>query len=97
MIGDDKNSVLVDGMSPVTSKREGTVVGFTDICETPGPGGPVPIPHPNIARSSDLQNGSKTVSINGASVCLSSSCLGTLASLRFIPVDRWNDSAGFSP
>jgi hypothetical protein len=77
MAGDGKNSVLVDGQSPVTSKSEGTVVGFADVCKTPGPGGPVPIPYPNIARSSDLRNGSRTVSINGAPVCLSSSSLGT--------------------
>jgi hypothetical protein len=77
MGGDDKNSVLVDGMSPVTSKSEGTVVGFADVCKTPGPGGPVPIPYPNIARSSDLKGGSRTVSISGAPVCLSSSSLGT--------------------
>jgi hypothetical protein len=77
MAGDDETSVLVDGMSPVTGKSGGTVVGFADVCKTPGPGGPVPIPYPNIVRSGDLENGSRTVSINGAPVCLSSSSLGT--------------------
>jgi len=77
MAEDDKNAVLIDGLSPVTAKSEGTVVGFADVCQVPGPTGPVPIPFPNIARSRDLKNGSRTVSINGAPVALKDSYLGT--------------------
>jgi hypothetical protein len=33
----------------------------------------VPIPYPNISQSSDLANGSKSVKVNGASVCLKGS------------------------
>jgi hypothetical protein len=36
-----------------------------DVCKTPSPGGPVPIPYPNIARSSDLAKGTKTVHADG--------------------------------
>ena len=37
-----------------------------DVCKTPSPGGPVPIPYPVIiSRSSDLQKGTKTVKVDG--------------------------------
>ncbi len=37
-----------------------------DVCKTPSPGGPVPIPYPVIvSMSSDLKNGSKTVKVDG--------------------------------
>lgn len=48
-----------------------------DVCKTPSPGGPVPIPYPNIALSSDLADGSKTVKIEGNSVALAKSNLRT--------------------
>ena len=30
---------------------------FPDVCKTPTPGGPVPIPYPNIGKSSDTTSG----------------------------------------
>ncbi|MFE8604363.1 DUF4150 domain-containing protein [Archangium violaceum] len=36
-----------------------------NVCKTPSPGGPVPIPYPNIAQSSTLKNGTKTVTSDG--------------------------------
>jgi hypothetical protein len=48
-----------------------------DVCKTPSPGGPVPIPYPNIAMSSDLADGSKTVKVEGNSAALESSNLKT--------------------
>lgn len=36
-----------------------------DVCKTPSPGGPVPIPYPNIAMTSDLAKGTKKVKIEG--------------------------------
>ncbi|TQV76395.1 DUF4150 domain-containing protein [Aliikangiella marina] len=39
------------GMSPV----------FPDVCKTPTPGGPVPIPYPNIGMSSNTDKGPKSV------------------------------------
>lgn len=76
-MADEENHVLVNGLSPVTRKSGGRVVGFPDVCRTPSPGGPVPIPYPNSAESKALEKGSRTVSINGAPVCLASSRLGT--------------------
>ena len=38
---------------------------FPDVCKTPTPGGPVPIPYPNIGMSSDTSKGAKTVKVDG--------------------------------
>ncbi len=48
-----------------------------DVCKTPSPGGPVPIPYPNIAMTSDLAEGSKRVSVEGNPAALESSNLST--------------------
>lgn len=40
-----------------------------DVCKTPSPGGPVPIPYPNIAISSDLTKGTTTVEADGGNMC----------------------------
>jgi hypothetical protein len=36
-----------------------------DVCKTPSPGGPVPIPYPNISQSNTLANGTTTVKADG--------------------------------
>ncbi|QSQ11044.1 DUF4150 domain-containing protein [Myxococcus landrumensis] len=46
-----------------------------DVCKTPSPGGPVPIPYPNLALSSDLAKGAKSVVVEGNAVALESSNL----------------------
>jgi uncharacterized Zn-binding protein involved in type VI secretion len=38
---------------------------FPDVCKTPSPGGPIPIPYPNLAESTNLAQGSVTVKIEG--------------------------------
>lgn len=40
-----------------------------DVCKTPSPGGPVPIPYPNIAKSDSLNNGTTTVQADGGNMC----------------------------
>lgn len=35
-------------MMPASSKQSGTCFAFPDVCKTPSPGGPVPIPYPNF-------------------------------------------------
>jgi hypothetical protein len=40
-----------------------------DVCKTPSPGGPVPIPYPNIAMSSDLAKGTTTITADGGNMC----------------------------
>lgn len=39
-----------------------------DVCKTPTPGGPVPIPYPNISFSSSLSKGTKTVKADGGNM-----------------------------
>jgi hypothetical protein len=36
-----------------------------DVCKTPSPGGPIPIPYPNIAKHSSLTGGTTTVKAKG--------------------------------
>lgn len=38
-----------------------TIATLPDVCKTPSPGGPVPVPYPNIANSITLDNGTTTV------------------------------------
>lgn len=38
---------------------------FPDVCKTPSPAGPVPIPYPNIAKASDTSDGPGTVKCDG--------------------------------
>lgn len=43
------------GMSPI----------FPDVCKTPTPGGPVPIPYPNVGKASDTSSGPTSVKTDG--------------------------------
>lgn len=60
-------SVFANGRSILHKDDGGThVAGVPDVCKTPSPGGPIPIPYPNMAMSSDLAEGTKKVKIQGA-------------------------------
>lgn len=48
-----------------------------DPCKTPSPGGPIPVPYPNIAMTSDLAKGTKKVKIKSNSVAVKGSNLKT--------------------
>lgn len=51
---------------------------FPDVCLTPTPPGPpVPIPYPNVAKSSDAADTSSTVKIDGQAIMLKSSTFST--------------------
>ncbi|OJH39238.1 DUF4150 domain-containing protein [Cystobacter ferrugineus] len=71
------NTVGVNKMSVVTKDSNGTTVAFPDVCKTPSPAGPIPIPYPNIARSADTAQGSSTVQVEGNPVCLKDSHFST--------------------
>jgi len=43
----------------------GMSVVFPDVCKTPSPGGPIPIPYPNIGKSSDTSGGPSSVTCDG--------------------------------
>ncbi|MCG8597922.1 MAG: DUF4150 domain-containing protein [Kiloniellales bacterium] len=47
-----------------------------DVCKTPSPGGPVPIPYPNIAQQSSLRKGTKTVKAKGKMIAIKGSQYG---------------------
>lgn len=46
-----------------------------DVCKTPSPGGPVPIPYPNFAMDSNLSGGSTKTKADGNPIALQSSNL----------------------
>ncbi len=66
-------TVGVNNLSVVHKDSGGVTIAFPDVCKTPTPGGPVPIPYPNIAMSSDTAKGSKSVKVDGNPVCLKDS------------------------
>lgn len=43
----------------------GISIVFPDVCKTPTPAGPVPIPYPNIGKSADTVMGTTTVKADG--------------------------------
>ena len=71
------NTVGVNKLSVVTQDSNGITTAFPDVCKTPTPGGPVPIPYPNIARSADTAQASQTVTVEGRPLCLKDSCFST--------------------
>ena len=44
-----------------------------DVCKTPSPGGPVPIPYPNFANQGSLNKGTKTVKAKGKMIAVKGS------------------------
>ena len=70
-------TVGVNNMSVVHAGSNGVSIAFPDVCKTPTSGGPIPIPYPNVARSSDTAQGSVSVKVEGKPFCLKSSCFST--------------------
>lgn len=68
-------TVGVNSLSVVHAASMGVTIAFPDVCKTPTPGGPVPIPYPNVAMSSDSDQTSKKVKCDGNPICLASSNL----------------------
>ncbi len=66
-------TVGVNGLSVVHAGSSGTTIAFPDVCKTPSPAGPVPIPYPNVAMSSDADKAAKKVKCDGEPVCLKDS------------------------
>lgn len=62
-------TVGVNNLSVVHKDSGGVTIAFPDVCKTPSPGGPIPIPYPNIAKSSDTAQGSKKVKCDGNPIC----------------------------
>ena len=66
-------SVSVNNLSVVHAGSNGTTIAMPDVCKTPSPGGPIPIPYPNIAKSSDTSKGASKVKCDGNPVCVKDS------------------------
>jgi hypothetical protein len=52
-------------------------MAFPDVCNTPSPAGPIPLPYPNVAMSKDTAGGSSTVSVDGNPIMIKSSYFAT--------------------
>jgi hypothetical protein len=70
-------SVNVNMRTVVHASSNGIATAFPDVCKTPTPAGPVPIPYPNIAMSSDTSQGSQTVKMDGNPIMLKQSVFAT--------------------
>ena len=70
-------SVGVNSMSVVHADSGGKSPCFPDVCKTPSPAGPIPIPYPNLAMSSDTAKGTKKVKCDGNPVCVKDSNFST--------------------
>jgi hypothetical protein len=66
-------TVNVNKRTVVHKSSSGIATNFPDVCKTPSPAGPVPIPYPNIAMSSDTDKGSKEVKMDGNPIMLKGS------------------------
>jgi hypothetical protein len=67
-------TVGVNMLSVVHASSNGMTMAFPDVCKTPAPPAPpIPIPYPNIAKSSDTAKGAKKVNCDGNPVCVKDS------------------------
>lgn len=58
-VNGSSNSLVHKGSNHISSAT------IPDVCKTPSPAGPVPIPYPNISQSSTLDKGTTTVKADG--------------------------------
>ena len=59
-------STVYANMRGVVHKSSGGMsIAFPDVCKTPTPAGPIPIPYPNIGKASDTSGGTSKVKIDG--------------------------------
>jgi hypothetical protein len=70
-------TVNVNNRTVVHKDSGGIASAFHDVCKTPTPAGPVPIPYPNIAKSADTSQGSSTVTMDDNPVMLKGSVFST--------------------
>jgi uncharacterized Zn-binding protein involved in type VI secretion len=70
-------TVNVNMRTVVHASSSGIATAFPDVCKTPSPAGPIPIPYPNIAQSSDTAQGSSTVKVDGNPIMIQGSNFST--------------------
>ncbi len=66
-------TVNVNFLTVVHKTSNGITIAFPDVCKTPSPGGPIPIPYPNIAMSTNTTKGSMTVKMDKQPIMLKGS------------------------
>ncbi len=71
------SKVNVNNRTIVHKASDGVASAFPDVCKTPSPGGPIPIPYPNVAQSKDTAQGSKKVTAEGNPIMLQGSTFST--------------------
>lgn len=67
------SSTSANMLTVVHASSSGMTQWFPDVCKTPSPAGPVPIPYPNIAMSSDTADGTTTVKVDGNPIMMQGS------------------------
>jgi 2',3'-cyclic-nucleotide 2'-phosphodiesterase (5'-nucleotidase family) len=71
-------TVTVNSPNTVVHKKSGGQSPvFPDVCKTPSPAGPVPVPYPNIAKTSSASQTATTVKADGEKIMLKKSVLQT--------------------
>jgi hypothetical protein len=58
-------TVFANSRGIVHKGSGGMSIAFPDVCKTPTPAGPIPIPYPNIGQASDTSGGPTTVTLDG--------------------------------
>lgn len=67
-------TLSVNMMTVIHVSSSGVAPSFPDVCKTPTPpAGPIPIPYPNIAMSSDTASETKQTKVDGNGVCVQDS------------------------
>lgn len=62
-------TIIINHMTLAHKGSNGVAMATVpDVCKTPSPAGPVPIPYPNIARSTSLDGGTTTVTADGSNM-----------------------------
>jgi hypothetical protein len=59
-------TVFVNGRGVVHQGSGGMSTVLPDVCQTPSPAGPVPIPYPNIGQAANTSGGPSTVTTDGS-------------------------------
>lgn len=71
------STVFANGMG-ISHKGSGAMSTVApDVCKTPSSSGQEPVPYSNTARSADLSEGSRTVTIDGQPVAIKGCSYGT--------------------
>lgn len=58
-------TTFVNGRGVAHKGSGGMSLVFPDVCKTPSPGGPIPIPYPNTGKSADTTSGPVKVKTDG--------------------------------